>query len=106
MKSKHWNGDWNIPEFYAKVFDECDCQIEIIVFHPVWHDSPAPKCDIDERQKVATEITKMYDDMYREEFFDNFFSVGEEMQHFEEKWAGRDAIPPKVLGRVAPNFRR
>ena len=43
------------------------------MFHPVWHTRRAPGNDIDERHKVATQITEKYNDMHCKEFFDNFF---------------------------------
>ena len=106
VKSQHWNGDWNIPEFYEKIFSQWNRQIQTIVFHPVWHPCQDPGCDIDEREEIAIEIAEKYDEMYRKEFFDNFFRLVNECNIL--KMNGHVVMPfhPRILAglfRIFPN---
>ena len=80
IKSQHWNGDWNIPEFYKEVFSDINCQIQTIVFHPVWYIHDDPGENVDEKLKIANQITKQYNNIYRKEFFDNFFWLVKECE--------------------------
>ena len=86
IKNFHCTGDWNNLDFYYKMMDwnkmwdeetmgakslEGNPQCNVIVFQPVWlrkqHDDQATQ------REIQNKIGEMYEDRFRDYFFDNFF---------------------------------
>ena len=104
MKSGHFNGDWNVPQFCDCIVKASKSPIQTIVFHPVWHTSDALLSDTDQQRKIATEITKKHHEMHREEFFENFFWLVKERNILKQN--GHVVMPchPRILAGLFKIF--